>query len=180
VQTLFLRAGYDDYPFTVALKDNRSILELLKFLVCRGRKNKKEEEHLLNEEWREQKDQHGNTALQLAIKHSRNILFINWLVNNGANVYTTDNSGDTILHRLITAEVNTEYWTILSNGARSRLLKIRNKKKQTPLLTATHPAYVIWLLQQGADVNVADKQGDSVLHNLAKSSVSSEDWKKNS
>jgi ankyrin repeat protein len=118
-----VRAGYDDCPFTVALKGNGSSIELLQFLDCRGGINQEEVKILLTEESREQKDQHGNTALQVAIKHSRNIPFLNWLGKTGANVYTTENPWDTILHRLITAEVNTEHWTILSNSARSCLME---------------------------------------------------------
>ncbi|OLN94198.1 putative ankyrin repeat protein-like protein 4 [Colletotrichum chlorophyti] len=93
-----------------------------------------------------------------------NPVYLNLLLDSGADVNATDREGNTVLHIacthfyiLITVRI------LIQNGAD---LEARNNKGETPIFQAApaSPVYLNLLLNSGADVNATDTEGNTMLH----------------
>ena len=129
----------------------------------------------------EQKDSMGRTALYYALRtnkqmrhapnNSYNTAALNFLLSSGAEVNVTDSCGMSPLFLASESGALVFVKTLLSSGADPKLRTSEN----CPLLIACkqrHHKIVKLLLERGADVQAADKDGKSALYHAVESVLS--------
>ena len=116
----------------------------------------------------------NENALMLACKNKKKDV-INVLLNAGADPNIVDVDGDTCLHNAARSYCSTEVLqAIISHGID---VNATNKKNVTALMIACEEGKkdaINVLLNAGADPNIADVDGDTCLHNAARSYCSTE------
>ncbi len=113
-------------------------------------------------------DKHGNTPLYVAISNKMNN-FTNLLLEYGANINQKNNSGDTILHRLVQSMHSSSeaIELALKYGAN---IEAKTSKGYTPLQLAffsKNISIIESLLKNHANINVRDQFGDTLLYTAA-------------
>ncbi|MDR1480431.1 MAG: ankyrin repeat domain-containing protein [Planctomycetaceae bacterium] len=171
-------------PFLLAAATKETNLDTLKYLC----ENENAEVNI--------KDVHGNTPLLLAVKNTRQIEKIKYLIERGADVKAIDNNGMNMLHCIfgeIYSSVSSPYKNPLLYAGRGEKpeeicdlisffvelgadINYVNKNGMTPLLHSVSPdcsrEYVInaqvisHLIAKGAKTDVKDKDGYPLLHVL--------------
>jgi ankyrin repeat protein len=110
------------------------------------------------------KDKQGYDAFCCALKNP-NLAICQYLVENGADVNTRDNTGSTPLHANVDNLRICQF--LVENGAD---INARNNFGATPLQYAvqyTDNPVCQYLVEKGADVNAGDNDGMTPLHNAA-------------
>ncbi|PVD33504.1 hypothetical protein C0Q70_04760 [Pomacea canaliculata] len=126
------------------------------------------------------RDELGNTPLQVAAK-KENLLFIT-LLRDFFQTYSKDSDGLPLLHRIVKINpLNDPYMSLLINIVKYLLMSRASVNEmsvdnETPLQIASkfnNWSVVGLLLEHGAQANMCDSEGQSVLHRYA-----SLDWSK--
>lgn len=111
----------------------------------------------------EAEDKHGFTPLALAAFAGK-VDTVKLLIEKGANLEAKDNGSNTPLH-LAAVAGDEEVAKILIESKAN--LEAKDYKDQTPLFFAAtnsrRPEVLIFLLKQGADIEVRDRQGKTAL-----------------
>lgn len=122
------------------------------------------------EEFINQKNIYGLTALEIALYNNSELGVIEWLINNGANVEAVDSSGNTPLHLAAqVANIEIDVLEALSSEAINLRTYInqRNNEGDTALsLVANHTTNIdllTWLLSQGADINMLYNNNANII-----------------
>jgi ankyrin repeat protein len=111
------------------------------------------------------KDNQGNTALNIACSYGV-LSMVNILLKNGANINSQNNIGMTSLHGAVLNPANVDITRLLlAKGANVNLC---DYKEQSPLNYAVacnidNSENIKLLLNAGADINLKDIHGDSIL-----------------
>eukprot|EP01102_Stenamoeba_stenopodia_P019690 TRINITY_DN7492_c0_g3_i1.p1 TRINITY_DN7492_c0_g3~~TRINITY_DN7492_c0_g3_i1.p1 ORF type:complete len:316 (-),score=53.51 TRINITY_DN7492_c0_g3_i1:443-1390(-) len=115
------------------------------------------------------KNCHGETALYLVSGVEDSIECLKYLIRRGADIYTRTNSQQTVLHNAA-ASGNIKALEIFKELGHSNF-NIESWDGSTPLLVAAkHMQYksLVYLLENGANVNNRDLKGTSALFYCAK------------
>jgi uncharacterized protein len=110
-------------------------------------------------------DQEGNTALHRAIQE-RNIKMVKILLRNGVDTHIKNVDGDTPWHCAIIANSKEIAEVLLKRGG-TKIVETTNKSGETALHLAIKYGYLSmaqWLLENGANINAKDVQGNTALH----------------
>jgi ankyrin repeat protein len=108
--------------------------------------------------------QRGMTPLLVAL-NSEHVEVVNYLLESGADITLADADGDTALHFAVTAEDITLVECLLAQEAIN--LNAQNDQSLTPLMFAFFRQklnIVEYLILAGADVSVANRDNNTVLH----------------
>ena len=106
----------------------------------------------------------GRTALHLAVSKPNNLEMVRFLIDNGANISTTDNNGETPLYNALSNDEVETATILLEHGA---TLVVQNINGQTPLhkaVSVVNLEMVRLLLEHGADVAAQDNKGETPLY----------------
>ena len=116
----------------------------------------------------EERNESGQTAFILAAKHY-NSAVINYLFSKGADVEARDNMGQTAIFYSREEQITQ---ILINNGAK---INIRDRDGCTPLMVAignytlsSGNSHIEYLVEQGADVNAKNNNGETALILLAK------------
>eukprot|EP00698_Gefionella_okellyi_P004781 TRINITY_DN14427_c0_g1_i1.p1 TRINITY_DN14427_c0_g1~~TRINITY_DN14427_c0_g1_i1.p1 ORF type:complete len:1145 (+),score=222.29 TRINITY_DN14427_c0_g1_i1:29-3463(+) len=115
----------------------------------------------------EARNQFGQTPLHVAAHVQDNIEVTSYLLDHGASVGSTDNTGATCLHVSV-AENNEQLFELLC--ARGASMNVRDVQGQTPLhlaCTKSNTLLAESLLKAGADANAQNENGATPLHVVA-------------
>ena len=114
----------------------------------------------------------GDTPLMIAIKSQRHIEIVNFLIKNGANIFTKDSHGWGLLERVISYPRYTNPKIVEKLIDLSLNVNSKVPVENSPLLLAaiygTNEIFDL-LIEAGADVNALSDKGNSVLYLLMKS-----------
>lgn len=107
-----------------------------------------------------------NSSSETPIFHAcSNANIIELLLDCKIDMHHKDKNGNTFLHRIV--ESGTEQVLCKSLMFAHNILDIRNSQLETPIILATKlqkENFINLLIQNGADVNIADSNGNTVSH----------------
>ncbi|CAB0029417.1 unnamed protein product [Trichogramma brassicae] len=123
----------------------------------------------------EARDKRGKTPLHFSLKNCLKFA-AETLLRNGADPNVTDVEGSTPLHTLCKLnydahETAEKFFEVNDEIQRTVLIDARDNKGRTPLhlaLSRRHKAMIESLLRNGADPDVANEEGSTLLHMLSK------------
>lgn len=123
------------------------------------------------------KDNGGDTPLQKAAGNNNNIELVQFLIDNGADVKTRNNDGETLLNTFAldrsaaAGDISMAKTLVMNYGAD---VNTKDNGGDTPLHKAVRndkTELAQFLIESGADVNAKTKSGDTPLHLAANPAI---------
>ena len=99
----------------------------------------------------------------------RNSFKLKCIIEKGGNINQQDIYGNTPLHhQLLHSKTGCDFMPFLKYGANIKLLNLKNQSPLHIAVLANNSRAVTALLENGADINLQDIDGNTVLHYVAK------------